>query len=62
MRRGSSVCVVPDHREIKTGTLSGVLKLAGVSCDEFPSALANVWQRPSAQVRAAPVQSILRAD
>ncbi len=26
MRRGSSGCVVPNHREIKTGTLWGVLK------------------------------------
>ena len=42
LRRGSSVCVVPDHREIKTGTLSGVLKQAGVSRDEFLSALAGV--------------------
>lgn len=39
MRRGSSGCVVPNHREIKTGTLSGVLRQAGVSADEFISAL-----------------------
>ncbi|WP_438873996.1 type II toxin-antitoxin system HicA family toxin [Thiohalocapsa halophila] len=26
MRRGSSGCVVPDHRELKLGTLSGFLK------------------------------------
>ncbi len=42
MRRGSSVCVVPDHRELKTGTLSGILKQAGLSRDEFASALADV--------------------
>ena len=24
MRNGSSVCVVPNHKEIKTGTLAGV--------------------------------------
>lgn len=24
MRRGSSGCVVPNHRELKTGTLAGV--------------------------------------
>ena len=41
MRRGSSGCVVPNHREIKTGTLSGVLKQAGVSREEFNSALAD---------------------
>ena len=35
MRRGSSGCVVPNHRELKTGTLAGVLKQAGVSVDEF---------------------------
>ena len=41
MRRGSAGCVVPNHREIKTGTLSGVLKQAGVSREEFNSALAD---------------------
>ncbi|HMA88573.1 MAG TPA: type II toxin-antitoxin system HicA family toxin [Burkholderiales bacterium] len=35
MRRGSSGCVVPNHQELKTGTLSGVLKQAGVSAEEF---------------------------
>jgi predicted RNA binding protein YcfA (HicA-like mRNA interferase family) len=35
MRRGSSGCVVPNHREIKAGTLAGVLKQAGVSAEEF---------------------------
>jgi len=39
MRRGSSGCVVPNHREIKTGTLAGVLRQAGVSVEEFISAL-----------------------
>jgi predicted RNA binding protein YcfA (HicA-like mRNA interferase family) len=39
MRRGSSGCVVPNHRELKTGTLAGVLKQAGVSVDEFINAL-----------------------
>ena len=41
MRRGSAGCVVPNHREIKTGTLSGVLKQAGDSREEFYSALAD---------------------
>ena len=41
MRRGSAGCVVPNHREIKTGTLSGVLKQAEVSREEFNSALAD---------------------
>lgn len=39
MRRGSSGCVVPNHAELKAGTLSGVLKQAGVSIEEFIAAL-----------------------
>jgi len=39
MRRGSSGCVVPNHRELKVGTLMGLLKQAGVSPDEFIKAL-----------------------
>jgi predicted RNA binding protein YcfA (HicA-like mRNA interferase family) len=30
---------VPDHKELKIGTLNGVLKQAGVSADEFVAAL-----------------------
>ena len=41
MRRGSAGRIVPNHREIKAGTLSGVLKQAGVSREEFNSALAD---------------------
>jgi predicted RNA binding protein YcfA (HicA-like mRNA interferase family) len=39
LRRGSVGCVVPLHRELKVGTLSGVLKQAGVTADEFSEAL-----------------------
>jgi predicted RNA binding protein YcfA (HicA-like mRNA interferase family) len=39
MRRGTSGCVVPQHRELKIGTLSGLLKQAGVTADEFIAAL-----------------------
>lgn len=39
MRRGASGCVVPLHREVKTGTLAGLLRQAGVSADEFIKAL-----------------------
>jgi len=39
LRRGSQGCVVPDHREVKTGTLAGLLKQAGVSVDDFIRAL-----------------------
>jgi predicted RNA binding protein YcfA (HicA-like mRNA interferase family) len=35
LRRG----VVPNHRELKTGTLSGLLKQTGVSVDEFIKAM-----------------------
>jgi len=39
MRRGPLGCVIPLHREIKVGTLSGILKQAGVSPEEFIGAL-----------------------
>ncbi len=39
MRRDSMGCVVPNHRELKVGTLVGLLKQAGVSPDEFIDAL-----------------------
>ena len=39
LRRGSSGCVVPNHRELKTGTLAGVIKQAGVSAEDFMNAL-----------------------
>lgn len=35
LRRGASGCVVPNHKEIRSGTLSGILKQAGVSVEEF---------------------------
>ena len=35
MRRNSSGCIVPNHRELKTGTLVGILRQAGVSPEEF---------------------------
>jgi predicted RNA binding protein YcfA (HicA-like mRNA interferase family) len=39
LRRGPGGCVVPNHRELKTGTIAGVLKQAGVGVDEFIAAL-----------------------
>jgi predicted RNA binding protein YcfA (HicA-like mRNA interferase family) len=39
LRKNMNGCVVPNHREIKTGTLAGILKQAGVSVEEFISAL-----------------------
>jgi predicted RNA binding protein YcfA (HicA-like mRNA interferase family) len=41
LRRGSAGCVVPNHRELKTGTLAGVLKQAGISPEEFLDALRS---------------------
>lgn len=39
LSKGSQGCVVPNHREIKTGTLAGLLKQGGVSIDDFINAL-----------------------
>lgn len=39
MRRGSAGTVVPLHREVKTGTLAGILRQAGVTQDEFVGAV-----------------------
>jgi predicted RNA binding protein YcfA (HicA-like mRNA interferase family) len=39
MRRGESGCVVPLHAGIKTGTLAGILRQAGVFTEEFIAAL-----------------------
>jgi predicted RNA binding protein YcfA (HicA-like mRNA interferase family) len=39
MRRGSQGCVVPLHREVKRGTLAGILRQAGVSAEDFLAAL-----------------------
>jgi len=39
LRRGAGGCVVPNHRELKTGTLAGVLKQVGVTAEQFIEAL-----------------------
>jgi len=39
MRRGAVGCVIPMHREIKIGTLTGILRQAGVSAEDFIGAL-----------------------
>lgn len=39
MRRGPAGCVVPNHREVKVGTLAGILRQAGVAPEEFISIL-----------------------
>ena len=35
MKRGKQGCVVPNHKEVKIGTVNGVLRQAGVSAEEF---------------------------
>lgn len=35
LRRGGAGCVVPLHRELKLGTLAGVLKQAGLTAEAF---------------------------
>jgi predicted RNA binding protein YcfA (HicA-like mRNA interferase family) len=39
MKMGEVGCVVPMHQELRTGTLHGILKQAGVSKDNFIEAL-----------------------
>ena len=39
LRRGGTGTVVPLHREVKTGTLAGILRQAGVTQDEFLGAV-----------------------
>ncbi|HEY6869811.1 MAG TPA: type II toxin-antitoxin system HicA family toxin [Novosphingobium sp.] len=39
MRRATVGTVVPLHRPVKTGTLAGILRQAGLSQDEFLNAL-----------------------
>ena len=39
MRRGSVVCVVPLHNEVKAGTLAGIVRQAGLTQDEFLGAV-----------------------
>ena len=39
MRREMFGCVIPQNRELKIGTLSGLLKQAGVTSGEFMEAL-----------------------
>ena len=39
MRRGGAGTVVPQHREVKLGTLAGILRQAQVAADDFLAAL-----------------------
>jgi predicted RNA binding protein YcfA (HicA-like mRNA interferase family) len=42
LRRGTSGCVVPNHKEIKTGTLAGILRQAGISPEEFIKCMNDI--------------------
>lgn len=39
MMRIGQGCVIPNHKEVKVGTVNGLLRQAGVSAKEFESAL-----------------------
>jgi predicted RNA binding protein YcfA (HicA-like mRNA interferase family) len=41
LRRDSSVCIVPLHREVKRGTLAGILRQAQVTAEKFLQGLAQ---------------------
>lgn len=41
MKRESKGCVVPMHKEVKIGTLAGLLRQAEVSPEDFLAALAR---------------------
>ena len=38
LRRGELGCVVPLHKEVKTGTLAGIIRQAGLTQNEFVEA------------------------
>jgi len=39
LRSAAAGCVVPLHRQLKRGTLAGILRQAGISTDEFATVL-----------------------
>ena len=39
LQRAGVGCVVPLHKEVKTGTLAGIIRQAGVTQDEFLGAV-----------------------
>jgi len=40
LRKGMAGCVVPLHRELKRGTLSGILRQAGVDAADFVAVIS----------------------
>ncbi len=41
MKRDEKGCVVPNHKEVKVGTVNGILRQAAISPEEFQQALSN---------------------
>ena len=41
MKLGGKGCVVPNHKEVKVGTINGVLRQAEVSVEDFQKALLD---------------------
>jgi len=41
LRKGGLSVIVPDHREVRRGTLASILKMAGVSVEDLIAAVAN---------------------
>ena len=39
MRREHTPCIVPLHRELKTGTLAGILRQAGITIEDLQNVL-----------------------
>jgi predicted RNA binding protein YcfA (HicA-like mRNA interferase family) len=41
MKKGEKGCVVPNHKEVKVGTVNGVLRQADISPEAFQKALSD---------------------
>ena len=41
LRRGSVICIVPDHKDIKRLTLGGILRQSEMTADDFLKALGQ---------------------
>jgi len=41
LRRGFATVIVPNHRELRLGTLANILKQAGITIDDLLSSLAH---------------------
>ncbi len=41
IKRGGKGCVIPNHKEVKVGTVNGILRQAEVSAEEFQKTLLD---------------------